>query len=263
MLKWLLLAIGGYAALLAAMYVFQRSLMYFPDRARHQAAAVGVPQAEAIELQTADGERLLGWHLPPRDNLPVVIYFQGNGGGLNLRAGRFAKLAARGLGVIAVNYRGYSASTGSPSEEGLLRDADAAYAFAAARYPAERIALWGESLGTGVAVALAAERKVVRVVLEAPFTSTADVAASVYWFVPVRLLMHDQFRSDERIARVTAPVMVVHGVRDTIVPFAFGERLFSLIKGPKTFVRLDAAGHNDKDSFGATETIIRFLANES
>jgi uncharacterized protein len=259
--KWLVVGAGIYIALVAAIYASQRRLMYFPDPSRYSAAAVGMPQAEAVEIRTSDGERLTGWHAPPRDDRPLVIYFQGNGGGLNLRAGRFAKLAANGFGVLAVNYRGYGTSSGSSSEEGLLRDADAIYAFAAARYPAERIALWGESLGTGVAVALAAERKVARVVLEAPFTSTAEIAASIYWFVPVRWLMRDQFRSDERIGKVTAPVLVIHGVRDTVVPFAYGERLFSLIKGPKTFERLDNAGHNDKDTFGATETIMRFLMN--
>ena len=109
-------------------------------------------------------------------------------------------------------------------------DAETAYGFAAARYAAAKIALWGESLGTGVAVALAAERPIGRLVLEAPFTSAVDLAARRYSFVPVRWLMKDQFRSDLRIAAVAAPLLVLHGARDTIVPIEFGERLFSLAR---------------------------------
>jgi fermentation-respiration switch protein FrsA (DUF1100 family) len=109
-------------------------------------------------------------------------------------------------------------------------------------------------------VALAAERPVARVILESPFTSIADIAASIYWFVPVRLLIKDPFRADERIARVTAPVLVLHGTRDNVVPIAFGERLYALIQAPKRFVRLAGAGHNDHDGYGAVETVQAFLA---
>ena len=119
--------------------------------------------------------------------------------------------------------------------------------------------LWGESLGTGVAVALAAERPVARVLLESPFTSAAAIAASVYWFVPVRVLMHDQFHSDRRIANVTAPVLILHGERDTVVPIRFGEQLYALVRAPKQFVRLPAAGHNDHDAHGALEAVRPFL----
>ena len=116
---------------------------------------------------------------------------------------------------------------------------------AIARYPAARIVLWGESLGSALALTLAAEKSVGRVVLEAPFTSAVDVAAQHFWFVPVRLFMKDQFRSDLCVGKVTAPVLVVHGENDTIVPVTLGERLYSLIAAPKRFVRIVGAGHND------------------
>ena len=248
-----------YLALIGLMYVAQRSLMYFPDRQRVAPAAVGLPQATEEVLTTADGERVIVWHVPPRDGRPVILYFQGNGGGLSLRVPRFAALASDGIGLVAVNYRGYGGSSGSPSEDGLIADARAAYEFAAARYAAKRIVPWGESLGSGVAVALAAERPVGRLVLEAPFTSAVDVAAGVYFFVPVRLLMKDQFRSDLRIGKVNAPVLVMHGERDNVVPIALGERLFEMIKAPKRFARFRGAGHEGLDAYGALTEVKKFL----
>ena len=260
MLKWLLItALLGYGGLLALMYVFQRSLMYFPDRARTPPVAAGLPQVEEVTLTSADGEKLIAWHLPPQGTKPVVIYFQGNAGALDLRAGRFKWLIADGTGLLALSYRGYGGSTGRPSETGLIRDAAAAYDFATARYPAERIVLWGESLGTGVAVALAAERKVGGIILDAPFTSAADVGAAAYPFLPVRLVMKDPFRSDERILRVNASLLVLHGELDRIVPVAFGERLFSLAKEPKRMVRFPLGGHVDLDDHGAEGAVRAFL----
>jgi fermentation-respiration switch protein FrsA (DUF1100 family) len=251
-----LVAFGGFVLL---MYVAQRSLMYHPDRQRIPPAEAGLPQAEELVLDTADGEKVIVWHIPPKGDRPVVIYFQGNAGGLNLRAGRFAALTADGTGLIALSYRGYGGSTGSPTETGLIADAHAVYAFAASRYPPERIVPWGESLGSGVAVALASTRKVSRLMLEAPFTSALDVGARVYWFLPVRLLMKDPFRSDLRIAEVSVPVQIVHGTRDDVVPFSFGERLFALANEPKRFIRVEGGGHSDLDRFGAIAAAHAFL----
>ena len=260
-LKWLLIAVVlGYGGLLALMYVFQRSLQYFPDRARTAPAAAGLPQAEEVTLRTADGERLIAWHIAPRGTKPVLLYFHGNGGALNLRADRFAWVASAGYGLVALSYRGYGGSTGRPSETGLILDAQAAYDFAVARYPTRRIVLWGESLGTAVAIALAAERAVGGLILDAPFTSAADVGAAAYPFAPVRWLMKDPFHSDRRIGRVTAPLLVLHGARDAIVPLAFGERLFALANEPKRFVRLPMGNHVDLDDHGAADIVKAFLA---
>ena len=261
--KWFLLFLStGYLALAALMYVAQRGLMYFPEGFRTAPADAGLPEAEEVMLDTPDGARVIVWHVTPAADQPVWLYFHGNGGALRYRVDRFRQLTAQGEGLVALSYRGYAGSTDRPSEAGLIADARAAYDFAAKRYGAERILLWGESLGSGVALALAAERPVARIVLEAPFLSAVDIAAGVYPFLPVRLLMKDQFRSDLRVAKVTAPVLVMHGDRDEVVPISSGQRLYKLITSPKRFVRLAGGGHENLGSFGAVETARGFIAEK-
>jgi uncharacterized protein len=262
MLKWfLIIVLVGYGGLVAVVYVGQRSLQYFPERARTLPAAAGLPQAEEVLLDTVDGERVIVWHIAPRGEQPVILYFHGNGGALGWRGERLHALTEHGEGLVALSYRGYGGSSGHPTETGLIEDARAAYAFAVARYPADRIVLWGESLGSGVAVALAAEKPVARVVLESPFTSVTDVASGIYWFLPVRWLIKDALRSDLRIGKVTAPVLLLHGERDDVVPIALGERLYGLINAPKRFVRFPGAGHNDLGAHGALDVARPFVAN--
>ena len=245
MVKWLLAAIVLYGGFVALLYVAQRALQYFPERQRTTPSAAGLPEAEEAVLDTGDGERVIVWHVPPREGQPIFLYFHGNGGSLRWRDERFHALIADGSGLVALSYRGYGGSSGRPTEKGLAEDAATAYSFAVARYPAERIVLCGESLGSALAIALAAEKPIGHLVLEAPFTSAADVGALHYWFVPVRILLKDQFRSDLRVGKVAAPVLVVHGENDAIVPVTLGERLYGLIRAPKRFVRIARAGHND------------------
>jgi fermentation-respiration switch protein FrsA (DUF1100 family) len=261
LLKWLLIfGVVGYAGVLMLMYVFQRQLMYFPDPTRTLPAAVGLAHAQELRLESIDGERLIAWHVPPRGDRPVLLYFHGNAGALNLRAGRFQWVTADGDGLIALSYRGYGGSSGAPSEQGLIKDALAAYDFAVARYPARSVVPWGESLGTAVAIALAAQREVGGLVLDAPFTSIADVGAAAYPFAPVRWLIKDAFRSDRRIGKVKAPVLVLHGERDRIVPIRFGERLFALANEPKRMLRFPNGGHVDLDDHGAIDAVRKFVA---
>jgi pimeloyl-ACP methyl ester carboxylesterase len=262
-LGWIaVIALVVYVALTAMVYFAQRSLMYFPDTAHTTPAAAGLPEAEEVPLTSADGTQIHVWHVAPRDNKPVIIYFHGNGGSLPGRVDRFRRLIMDGIGLVGVEYRGYGGSGGAPSEQGLIADAEAGYAFAAARYPVPQIVVWGESLGTGVAVALASEKPVGRVILEAPFTSTEAVGARRYWYLPVRFLMKDQFRSDERIGKVTAPLMIMHGVHDQTVPYSMGEHMFDLANKPKHIVRFLDGGHEDLDSHGALDAVARFLAGD-
>jgi len=261
--KWIAILLAAvYCAGLVVLYVRQREMLFpIPPVGRTAPDAAGLPEAEEHVLTTSDGEKVIVWHVPARPGRPVILYFPGNGDSLAGCVSRFKAMTADGTGLVALSYRGYAGSSGAPSEEGLLRDAAAAYAFTTERYAAERIVAWGFSLGTGVAVAIASEHPVRRLILEAPYTSAVDVAASLYRFAPVRLLMRDQFRSDGRIARVTVPLLVMHGTNDLAIPIGFGERLFTLAHEPKQFVRFAGGGHDNLDAFGAIETAKRFIAS--
>ena len=260
-LNWIIVIAGlGYLGALAVLVFAQRSFIFpIPQALRTTPAAVGFPQAEEHALATADGEKVIVWHVAPKPGHAVVIYFHGNGDFLAGLVERFRDITADGTGLVALSYRGYAGSSGRPSEQGLLQDAAAAYAFTSARYAADRIVVWGFSLGSGVAVVLAAEQPVGKLLLEAPYTSITDVAAAAFPFLPVRRLVRDRFRSDQRIASVTAPLLIMHGARDPTIPIAFGERLFALAREPKQFVRFAEGGHNDLDDYGATETALRFI----
>jgi fermentation-respiration switch protein FrsA (DUF1100 family) len=260
-LKWLLIVVSvAYACGLAVLFLVQRSFLFpIPTAARTTPQAAGFPEAEEQVLTATDGEKVIVWHVPAKPGHPVILYFHGNGDFLAGFFGRFRDLIADGTGVVALSYRGYAGSSGQPSERGLLLDAAAAYAFTTAHYSADKIVVWGFSLGTGVAVALAAEQPVGKLILEAPYTSTADVAASMFWFMPVRWVMRDQFRSDERITRVKAPLLVMHGTNDPAIPIGFGERLFALAPEPKQFVRFPGGGHENLGNFGAIDTARQFI----
>ncbi|MBW7963762.1 alpha/beta hydrolase [Bradyrhizobium sp. BR 10261] len=260
-LKWVAIILAaGYCAGLVLLFVKQRSMLFpIPTSERTTPAAAGFPQAKEHVLTTSDGEKVIVWHVPPKPGRNVVLFFHGNGDFLAGLAGRFKAITADGTGLVALSFRGYAGSTGSPSEDGLLRDGAATYAFAAERYDAQRLVAWGFSLGTGVAVAIASEHPVRKLILEAPYSSIADVAAAQFRFVPVRLLIRDPLHSDTRIARVTVPLLVVHGAQDQTIPIAFGEKLFALAHEPKQFVRVPAGGHDDLGNFGMIEIARRFI----
>jgi uncharacterized protein len=240
----LILFAAGYLALAAAMFLFQRQLQYFPTQRAPSPADAGLSDVQVASLATPDGETLVLWYVAAASGKPTILFFQGNAGEIADRAPRFSLYRAKGYGVAFLSYRGFGGSTGSISETGLITDALTAYDWLLAQgIAAQRIAVVGESLGTGVAVQLAAKRPVGAVVLEAPYTAAVDVAAGLYGWLPVRLLMQDQFRSKDHIAAVTAPLLVLHGTKDRVIPFALGQDLFAAANEPKQFIALAEAGH--------------------
>lgn len=259
----LVVAVAGYVLTIAGLTAAQRWLLFKTADAGqlNQPDALAIPGSTRISLRTSDGETLAGWYLPPRGNGVVVLFMHGNAGALDRKRGRWRRIAEKGAGVLAFSYRGYPGSTGSPSEAGLTEDGRTAYRWLRQRIPADRIVLHGQSLGTGVATRLATEVAAKALILETPFTATVDVAALRYPFAPVHLLMWDQFRSRDLIGQVTTPVLVAHGTRDSIVPFAQGERMYNLaVKAQvRKFIRMEGGEHLTLTRDGLYEHIWRFL----
>lgn len=240
----LLFAVGLYVLITAYMYVTQRSHQYFPGRQGLTAKATGLRGAEDVNLASTDGVVLQAWYSRARPGQATILYFHGNGGEIADRAERFAAYQAEGFGVFFLSYRGYGASTGSPSQKGLMDDARAAHDWLIAKGIApDQIMLVGESLGSGVAVQLAAERQVRAMALEAPFASAANVAAKAYWWLPVRLLMKDKFDSFAFIDKIKAPLLIIHGDLDGLVPLSEGRELFARASEPKEMVVVPGGSH--------------------
>ncbi len=251
-----------YVVIVAAAYFLQRQLMYFPDITRVAPAEAGVVGVEEIEITRPDGVVLVAWFRAPDPGQPTVLYFHGNGGSVAWRDGIINYWSQQGFGFLFPNYRGYGGSTGSPSEDALISDGLAAYGELERRgVDVNSVTVYGESLGSGVAVQVAAQRKAASVVLKAPFTSTLDVARRAYPFLPVRLLMHDRYESIDHIAAIDAPLLIIHGDADTVVPFALGSRLFEAAVEPKLFHAVVGAGHNDLDTAELRELAREFITS--
>lgn len=256
----IVVALMLYAAATAALYLLQDRLFIVNSKFDSSPAQAGLPEAAVQRFKTADNIELTAW-LVPGDGQFLAIYFHGNGGSLPQRTERIRQLNRLGLSVLAVEYRGFGATAGRPSERGFARDADAAYAYVRGLgIGPNKIILYGESLGTGVATALATRRAVAGVILDAPFSSAVDVAADRYWMFPVPLLMKDQFRSDLAISKLDMPVLILHGAQDQVVPIEYGRRLSELGGDNVTFVAIAQAGHVVLGEREAQDHVRRWLS---
>jgi fermentation-respiration switch protein FrsA (DUF1100 family) len=262
LLRLVAIAVVAYLALLLCLYLLQRQLLYFPDRSRPRLGAalvqLGVREAE---LATIDRLSLLSWYLPPRDGQPVIAYFHGNGGNIAYRADRMARFASDGYGILMLEYRGYGGNPGKPHEKGLYSDARAALDFLRQQGITDRrIVLYGESLGSGIAVRIAAEQPqaIAALVLEAPFTSIAALARYHYPFVPAGLV-RDRYDCLSLIGRVKAPILILYGGRDAVVPARLSRALFAAAPEPKESWFAPDADHGDLARFGALDAVIGFL----
>jgi len=256
-----------YVVLLAGMYLMQRNFLYHPDNFTPTPAQSGVPDMKQIQFQTEDGLTLFSWVQPPaHSDKPWVVLFHGNAGTLGSRGYKAKAFLEAGYGVMLVEYRGYSGNLGKPTETGLMADARAALAYVAGLGgTGQTLVLYGESLGTGVATAMAAELAALgtpaaAVILEAPFTSTADVGSIHYPFLPVQFLMKDRYDSLARIQDIGAPLFVVHGDCDWTVPQKLGRKLFGAGLEPKTAVWVEGAGHNELFTPDVLKAMVEFLA---
>jgi fermentation-respiration switch protein FrsA (DUF1100 family) len=250
----------AYAALVGGLFFFQRQLLYFPDKSRPGLAGLEQLGVREAVLSTEDGLSLLSWYLPGHSGRPVILYFHGNGGHIGYRVERLLRFAREGYGVLMLEYRGYGGNPGTPTETGFYTDARAALDFLEREGVApNRLVLYGESLGSGVAVELATQHDVAALILEAPPTSVAEVAQHHFPYVPATRMVIDRFDSRSRIGKVRAPILFLHGERDRVVPIRYGRALFNAAPEPKEAWFAPAAGHEDLASYGALDVAVAFI----
>jgi uncharacterized protein len=262
---FLLVVVAIYLALLVLLFFMQRSLLFVPNRQRPDLAEAELDAAtRPIELLTADGLRLLAWYRPPPGNPgAVLLYLHGNAGHIGHRGDRVRPYLDAGFGMLLLEYRGYGGNPGQPSEAGFYSDARAALDFLVQQgVTAERVVLYGESLGTGVAVQMAVERGCGALVLEAAYTSVVAVAQSRYWMFPVRHLVLHKFDSLSKIGRVRCPVFIMHGERDRIIPIRYGRELFQAASEPKEAKWFADGNHTNFDEFGGPAAVLDFLKRQ-
>ncbi|MEE2980068.1 MAG: alpha/beta hydrolase [Pseudomonadota bacterium] len=259
--RFLTYACAGYALFSGIMFVAQRRMMYHPDTSTPNLDQAGVSDMAAVTVTTADGLNLTAWHRPPtRDGAPTLVYFHGNAGHIGHRGSKARPYLDAGYGVMLASWRGYGGNPGSPTEDGFYDDARAALDFlAAAGVPANRVVVYGESIGSGPAVQVATERDIGALVLEAPLTSAANVAQRHYWYLPAQYLVLDRFNSIAKLDRIEAPLFIVHGGRDSVVPIDMSHSLLAAAAEPKDAQFFPGATHNDLYDHGADDAIIAFL----
>ncbi len=252
-----------YLCITVALFLLQRSMIYYPDTSTPDIAPYALNGFGGVTVTTADNLTLNAWYRRADLNKPTLVFFHGNAGHYGHRIFDVAEYVAQGYGVLLAGYRGYGGNMGKPSEAGFYADARAYLTFLIQNKVREGdIILYGQSIGTGVATQMATEFKDVKaLVLEAPYTRLPDVAKRTYFFLPVELLMKDKFENINKIADVTAPVLIIHGEQDTIIPFKMGVTLFEAAQSKKQLVALKNNGHNDMPYKVRAEKVLEFITN--
>lgn len=237
-----LLLVLAYAGVVGYMYVNQRALQYEAQGEITPLAQTKLTGAAEIVIPSGDGS-VTGWYQAPQADKPIIVYYRGNSGSFSAEHERFEQFVADGYGFLSVDYRGFPMSPGTISQAHILEDGLAAFDWASAKgFP---LVIWGRSLGSGPATYVASARDADALLLETPFLSAVTVAAERYPFLPVNLVMQDQFPVDQWIADVTEPVLVAHGTADVTVDVTNGERLYQLVPNKDELWIEPGAGHSD------------------
>jgi pimeloyl-ACP methyl ester carboxylesterase len=260
-LKRIVLAmVAAYLLLVAFVYIQQRSLMFLPTTDRILPRDVGLSDVSEIALETDDGDELFSWYAKAADGNPTILFFHGNGGSVPGRHGRFRQWMAEGFGLFMLGYPGYGGSGGSPSEDSFREASQLAYDYLKAQgVSANEIVVYGQSIGTGVAVQLASQNPAKALVLEAPMESALSVAKKHYPYLPVGLLLKDKFLSVDLIDKINMPLLIVHGDTDYIIGIENGQKLYASAAEPKAFFRVNGAGHNNLSQYPILEVIKEYV----
>ena len=251
-----------YAALVVFVFFYQRRLQYHPDRNDPGAPKdSNVPEMAVIRLITADKLDIYAWFAPPKNrNGKVVVLFHGNAGNLAGRGIKARYFLDRGYGVLLSEYRGFGGNPGTPTEQGLYKDGRAALKWLEDKgYTSGQFVLYGESIGTGVAVQLAREFQPPYLILEAPFSSAVEIGKRSYPFLPVDYMMHDKYESILKIGQVKTSLLIVHGDEDPTIPIESGKKLFEASNHPKEFCSIAGGHHSDLYEHHAGHIVVDWL----
>ncbi len=253
--------IGGalfYLLLCVGLYFVQRSMIYFPDRSR----PAPIDGVEIVDVTAQDGQKIQSWYFAPTDpQKPTIIYFHGNAGNYAQRIYKAIHYIEKGYGVLLAEYRGYGGNDGDISEVGLYLDARAQINWLLKEKSLSEtdIVIYGESIGSGIAVEMATEYKAHALILETPFSSLYDIASSRYFFLPVKYLLKDKYMNIEKIRSINMPLLIMHGRADNVIPFAFAEKLYKHANQPKKLIVFPDANHNNLYEYRAFDHVIDFL----
>ena len=225
-----------YSSLLVILFIFQRNLMYHPQENNYFGDKLEV-EIEKVNITTIDNINLLGWfHKKDLNKFKTIIYFHGNAGTLDNRIHKLNHFKNMKVNFLIIAWRGFSGNQGSPSEKGLYIDGQSAVNWILKQgVLEENIILYGESLGTGIATEIAQHKSFAGIILETPFTSMINAAKEFYPYIPVNLLLKDKYENFKKIKNINSPILIMHGEKDTIVPFSMGEKMYQLANEPKYF----------------------------
>jgi len=235
--KILILFLGlFYLIVLVGLYTFQRNLLYEPSENNYLDGETLFTDIKEVYISTSDNYSLKGWYHFKNQNYKTLLFLHGNAGVLGNRIYKLNKLKDLDINFLIFAWRGFSGNSGSPSERGLYDDANSAVKWLHKKGVGDQeIVLYGESLGSAVAVEIAQHKNFAGIILESPFTSMIDVGRHYYPYVPVRLILKDKFETKKKIKNINFPLLVMHGKLDKIVPFVMGKRIFDLANQPKFY----------------------------
>ncbi|WP_231849098.1 alpha/beta hydrolase [Paramagnetospirillum magneticum] len=259
------LGLGGvYLLLVGFVALMQRGMIYHPGTTRTRPDEAGLPEMVPVALKSADGWIATSWYAPPKiPGRPTIVFFHGNSGTLADRAHKARAFLDAGFGVLLAEYRGFAGNAGRPSEQGLYADAEAAVRWLTGQgVPSRRLVLYGESLGSGVAMEMAMRHDIMMLVLESPFTSLADLAPAYVLPPLAQMLTRDRYDNLLKAASLRVPLLVVHGDKDQLVPVTMGHAVLNAADSVKEGLFLPEAGHNNLWEHGAGKRVIDFISRQ-
>jgi fermentation-respiration switch protein FrsA (DUF1100 family) len=256
-------ALASYVGLMLLMYFRQAKYVYFPSKSLTSTPATARLAYEELSVRTSDGETVQGWFVPVDKPVGTVLFCHGNAGNIGDRLDVIWMLHDMGLNACLFDYRGYGKSTGTPTEEGTYRDAEAVWDYLVRDkgVAAGRMVVWGESLGGAVAAWVAEKKHPGALILESTFTSIPDLASRLYPFLPIRWLCRFRYPTAVRLGSISCPVLVAHSPDDEMIPFAMGQKLYQAARDPKRFFTLRGSHNTGRDATGKAfdKEVLAFL----